>query len=267
MSQEIKRIVLARHVDGMPKRDDFRLESVPLPALRDGQFLLRVFFVSLDPGTRSRLSPGPSYTVPLELGQVVGAFNMGEVIESRHPDYGPGDVLTTAARWQDYVVSDGRGYLAKIGDIRLPYSLWIGILGVPGMTAYFGLKRVAGLRETDTVLVTSASGPVGATAGQIAKIEGCKVVGVAGGGHKCGWIVDEAGFDAAIDYRSETDLAGAIRGHCPDGIDVLFDNIGNEMVDRVLPMMVSVRSGRGMGPVKRISHVEARPHKVLSFCW
>jgi NADPH-dependent curcumin reductase CurA len=134
-------------------------------------------------------------------------------------------------------VSDGRGFIQKITDRRVPLGCWIGILGVPGLTAWFGMHRVAQAKEGETLLVTSAAGPVGATAGQIGKKLGMRVVGVAGGPKKCAWLKDEAGFDAVIDYKAEPDLTAAIKAACPEGVDVLFDNVGNEMVDRILPLM------------------------------
>jgi NADPH-dependent curcumin reductase CurA len=233
-----RRIVLARPIDGAPDMAHFRLEEAPLPALAEGQFLIRTLLVSVDPGTRSRLSAGASYAAPLEVGQVIDGFAVGEVVESRHPKWAVGDRLACASGWADYLVTDGRGFFGKITDDRVPLSVWIGVLGVPGMTAYFGLKRVAHLQPGEQVLITSAAGPVGATAGQLAKAWGAgRVVGVAGEAAKGQWLKDNAGFDATIAYRGLTDWASALGQACPNGVDVLFDNVGNAMIDRVLPFM------------------------------
>jgi len=232
----MKRIVLARHIVGAPGPDDFRLEELPIPALEEGQLLIANRFISCDPGTRSRLSPGASYAPPLKPGQLVDGFAVGEVVESRHPRFAAGE-LVMGTGWATHMVSNGRGYLAKVPDLGVPLSLWNGILGVPGMTAWFGLKRVAKLKAGERVLVTSAAGPVGGTAGQLAKIWGAgHVVGIAGGAEKCRWLVEDCGFDAALDYKAadfEAQFAAASAG----GWDVLFDNVGNASVDRALPVM------------------------------
>jgi NADPH-dependent curcumin reductase CurA len=233
---EMKRIVLVRHIDGAPSPDDFRVETLPIPPLAEGQFLAKNHFVSCDPGTRSRLSPGASYAPPLAPGAPVDGFCVGEVIESRNERFSVGDHVALSG-WATHVVSNGRGYCVKLPDLGVPESLWIGLLGVPGMTAWFGLKRVAALKAGDRVLVTSAAGPVGATAGQLAKLWGAsEVVGIAGGAEKCAWLTDVAGFDRAIDYKSpgfEAEFAEVSAG----GWDVLFDNVGNAMIDRALPVM------------------------------
>lgn len=233
---EMKRIVLARHIAGMPSPDDFRLETLPIPALEDGQLLIANRFISCDPGTRSRLSPGASYAPPLKPGQLVDGFAVGEVIESRHPRFAAGD-LVMGTGWATHMVSNGRGYLAKVPDLGVPLSLWNGILGVPGMTAWFGLKRVAQLQAGERVLVTSAAGPVGATAGQLAKIWGASaVVGIAGGADKCRWLTEHCGFDAALDYKA-ADFDARFAEVSAEGWDVLFDNVGNASIDRALPVM------------------------------
>lgn len=233
---EMKRIVLVRHIDGAPSPDDFRVETLPIPELAEGQFLAKNHFVSCDPGTRSRLSPGASYAPPLAPGAPVDGFCVGEVIESRNERFAVGDHVNLSG-WATHVVSNGRGYCVKLPDLSVPESLWIGLLGVPGMTAWFGLKRVAALKAGDRVLVTSAAGPVGATAGQLAKLWGAsEVVGIAGGAEKCAWLTDVAGFDRAIDYKSpgfEAEFAEVSAA----GWDVLFDNVGNAMIDRALPVM------------------------------
>ncbi len=235
-TRQMERIVLARHIVGAPSPDDFRVETLPIPELADGQLLIANRFISCDPGTRSRLSPGASYAPPLQPGQMVDGFAVGEVLESRHPRFVAGD-LVMGTGWATHMVSNGRGYLSKVPDLDVPLSLWNGILGVPGMTAWFGLKRVAQLQAGERVLVTSAAGPVGATAGQLAKIWGASnVVGIAGGAEKCCWLTEECGFDAALDYKA-ADFDAQFAEASKDGWDVLFDNVGNASVDRTLPVM------------------------------
>ncbi|MDO9487264.1 MAG: NADP-dependent oxidoreductase [Sphingomonadaceae bacterium] len=234
----LTRVVLAQHITGAPTPADFRLESVAIPPLADHQFLVANEFVSADPGTRSRLSPGASYAPPLQPGATIDGFSVGRVVESRNDKYPVGTRLTLGAGgWATHSISNGRGYVAALPELGVPATAWLGALGVPGMTAYFGLKRVAEMRAGANVLVTSAAGPVGATAGQLAKHWGAaKVVGLAGGEAGRQWLTDEAGFDAAIDYRA-ADLDAQLAAAFPEGIDILFDNVGNAMIDRVLPMM------------------------------
>ena len=232
-----RRWVLARHIEGAPSPEDFRLEEQPLGELAEGRFLSRVILSSVDPGTRSRLSGGDSYAGAMKIGEGMDGFCVAEVIESNNPNYAIGDLIAAGGGWREHFVSDGRGFIQKITDRRVPLGCWIGILGVPGLTAWFGMNRVGQAKAGETLLVTSAAGPVGATAGQIGKKLGLRVVGIAGGPKKCAWLKDEAGFDAVIDYKAETDLTAAIKAACPEGVDILFDNVGNEMVDRVLPLM------------------------------
>ncbi len=233
---EMERIVLVRHIEGVPTPADFRIETLPIPELAEGHFLAKNRFVSCDPGTRSRLSPGASYAPPLAPGAPVDGFCVGEVIASRNERFAVGETVALSG-WASHVVSNGRGYCVKIPDLGVPLSLWIGLLGVPGMTSWFGLKRVAALKAGDRVLVTSAAGPVGATAGQLARLWGAsEVVGIAGGAEKCAWLTDVAGFDRAIDYKS-ADFEEVFAEVSGAGWDVLFDNVGNAMIDRALPHM------------------------------
>lgn len=235
----MKRIILKSYCEGLPELENFALEEVPTPAPEDGQFLVRHIWASVDPGTRSRLSGRDSYTGAQPLGEAMGGFNVGIVEASQHDDYPVGTKVTCAGGWATHSIQNGRGFISKIpGGMDLPLSYWIGVLGVPGLTGWFGLKRVGEFKEGDRVLVTSAAGPVGATAGQLAKAGGAaQVVGIAGADEKCRWLVEEAGFDAAINYKNVPDLDAAISEHFPKGIDLLFDNVGNTMVDRCLPKM------------------------------
>jgi NADPH-dependent curcumin reductase CurA len=236
-ARKLRRYTLARPIKGVPTAKDFKLVEQALPPVKQGQFLARTIFLSCDPGTRSRLSAGASYAPPLKPGDTIDGFGVAQVIESRHDNYREGDLIACGSGWADHVLSEGRGYLQKITEKRVPLSLWIGVLGVPGMTAYFGLKRVAEIDDGETILITSAAGPVGATAGQLAKRKGCTVIGVAGGTAKCQWLIDQCGFDHAIDYKAINDIGPAIAKLAPNGIDVLFDNVGASMIDTVLPMM------------------------------
>jgi NADPH-dependent curcumin reductase CurA len=235
--QTFQRWVLQRHVTGEPVPEDFALETLPLPAAEEGQFVARVVLGSVDPGMRSRLSAGDSYAAAMKLGEPVDGFCIAEVTESRHPGFAVGDLVAGGGGWRTHLISDGRGFLQKITDRRVPLGAWIGVLGVPGLTAWFGLKRVGQAKAGETLLVTSAAGAVGATAGQIGKIMGLRVVGIAGGAEKCAWLKDEAGFDEVIDYKAVADLDAAIAQACPKGVDILFDNVGNAMINRVLPQM------------------------------
>lgn len=237
MAKQMKRVVLARHIEGQPTEADFRLEEAPLPDVPEGRFLVANSFVSADPGTRSRLSPGASYAPPLKPGDVVDGFCVGRVIESRNARFPVGTLVTHGGGWATHALLGGRGYCSPLPDIGVPESAWIGVLGIPGMTAWFGLKRVAGIQPGETVLVTSAAGPVGATAGQLARHFGAaKVVGLAGSTDKRRWLEEDCGFDAALDYRA-ADLDAQMAAEFPDGIDILFDNVGNAMIDRMLPKM------------------------------
>ncbi len=234
----MKRIVLKRYCDGLPVPEDFALEEVPVPVPGEGEFLVHHVWASVDPGTRSRLSGRDSYTGAQALGEAMGGFNAGVVEASNHPGWPAGTRVACAGGWATHSLQSGRGFIARIPESPLPLSLWIGVLGVPGLTAWFGLKRVGRFRPGDGVLVTSAAGPVGATAGQLARLGGAgKVVGIAGSDEKCRWLTEEAGFHAAINYKTVPDLGAAIREAFPKGVDLLFDNVGNEMVDRVLPLM------------------------------
>ena len=159
------------------------------------------------------------------------------IIESRHPDFAPGEIVSLADGWAEHVIGDPRGFVRRITDRRLPLAAWLGVPGVSGMTAWFGLHRVASLKAGETVAVTSAAGAVGSAAGQLARLHGCTVIGVAGGQAKCDWMTAVAHFDAAIDYKATGDLSAAITAAAPKGVDVLFDNVGNAMIDRVIPLM------------------------------
>jgi NADPH-dependent curcumin reductase len=231
-----RRFVLASRPNGMPRRENFRLEEAPVPTPGRGQILVRNKFISVDPGMRLRLSDRKTYAEPVAVGALVGFSTVGTVIASENPGFEVDDWVAGFLGWQEYGLAESKG-VHRIVDLRVPVSTAIGVLGIPGLTGYFGLLDLGQPKAGETVLVTSAAGPVGSTAGQIAAIKGCRVVGVAGGKAKCRWLAEELGFAAAIDYRAETDLSQAIVAACPNGVDILFDNIGNAMVDRLLPLM------------------------------
>lgn len=237
MADVCKQVVLARHIQGVPTAADFRLEDMALPDVGEKQFLIANRYLSADPGTRSRLSPGPSYAPPLQPGDVIDGFAVGRVVDSRNDRFPVGTLVTHGGGWATHTLSSGRGYCLALPDLGVPEQAWIGVLGIPGLTAWFGLKRVASIQPGDAVLVTSAAGPVGATAGQLARHFGAKqVVGLAGSAEKRRWLVEACGFDAALDYRA-ADLDAQVRAAFPQGIDILFDNVGNAMIDRMLPLM------------------------------
>ncbi|MEO0754080.1 MAG: NADP-dependent oxidoreductase [Pseudomonadota bacterium] len=235
----MRQVVLKQYCDGAPKLDDFELVRGPLLDPRDGQFRVRHIWASVDPGTRSRLSGGDSYAAALPLGKSIDGFNVGVVEASQNEAYPVGTKVFCAGGWRTHSIQTGKGFIGKVPDVPgIPLSLWIGVLGVPGLTAWFGLKRVGEMASGKRVLVTSAAGPVGATAGQLARAWGAEqVIGIAGSDRKCAWVKETAGFDACLNYKSEADLGAAIDAAMPDGIDLLFDNVGNSMVELCLPRM------------------------------
>jgi NADPH-dependent curcumin reductase len=230
-----RKIVLASRPEGAPQPSNFRLEQSPAPEPRDGQVLLRTLWLSLDPYMRGRMSAARSYAKPVEVGEPMVGGTVNEVVASKHPDFKPGDIVLGYAGWQDYAVSDGTG-LRKLDPGRAPVSTALGVLGMPGMTAYTGLLTIGQPKPGETVVVAAATGPVGSTVGQIAKIKGCRAVGVAGGKDKCHYLIDELGFDAAVDHRSKN-FADELRQACPKGIDVYFENVGGAVWDAVSPLL------------------------------
>lgn len=223
---------LAARPVGLPKFSDWKIGDEPVPTPRDGEFLARVEYVSVDPAMRTWMNAGRSYVPPVEIGDVMRAGAIGRVIESRHPDYATGSQVFGTFGVQRYAVSDGRDVTPV--DTRLaPAPVHLGALGISGLTAYFGVLDVGRPQPDQTVVVSGAAGSVGSIAGQIARIKGCRAVGIAGGEDKCRWLVEELGFDAAIDYKAG-DLRGQLRTHAPDGIDVFFDNVGGATLEAAL---------------------------------
>jgi hypothetical protein len=223
---------LASRPQGMVAREDFDYVEEAVPVLQDGQVLVKIAYVSLDPAMRGWMNEGRSYVPPVQIGEVMRAATAGRVAESKSEKLAVGDEVSGWLGVQEYAVCDA-GAVFKVSTEAVPLSNYVGALGMPGMTAYFGLLDVGAPKEGETVLVSGAAGAVGSLVGQIAKLKGCRVVGIAGGPQKCAWIVDELGFDAAIDYKSE-DVNVALREHCPEGVDVYFDNVGGDILDAAL---------------------------------
>jgi NADPH-dependent curcumin reductase CurA len=225
--------ILNARPEGKLTGKEFRWNEAPVPKPSDGQVLVRTLWLSVDPAQRIWIERD-SYKPAVPLGEVMQSFAVGQVLESRHPDFRPGDLVGGDFSWQDYVVTDGKGFggLRKIAP-GTPPNLALGLFGVNGLTAYFGMTEIGRVRSGDTAVVSGAAGATGSVAGQIARIKGCRVIGTAGRKEKCEWLVDEAHFDAAIDYRTE-DVGARLSELCPNGIDVFFDNVGGEVLNEVL---------------------------------
>ncbi|MGQ4387124.1 NADP-dependent oxidoreductase [Streptomyces sp. SAS_270] len=232
MTTANRQVRLAARPVGEPRPTDWEHVEEPVGEPGDGEFLVRVRYLSIDPAMRGWMNAGRSYIRPVEIGEVMRAGAVGEVIASRHPGFEVGDQVSGTFGVQEYCVSDGRG-VTKVDPERAPLPTYLGTLGMSGMTAYFGLIDIGRPEPGQTVVVSGAAGAVGSIVGQIAKILGCRVIGIAGGERKCRMVVEEFGFDAAIDYRSQ-DIRKALREHAPDGVDVYFDNVGGDVLDAVL---------------------------------
>ncbi|HTV97516.1 MAG TPA: NADP-dependent oxidoreductase [Steroidobacteraceae bacterium] len=230
-----RRIVLASRPQGAVDLGCFRLESVALPPPREGEVLLRTLWLSLDPYMRGRMSDAPSYAPPVALGAVMTAQTVALVQSSRHASWREGDLVLAGSGWQEYELSDGKG-LVKLAPAMERPSYALGVLGMPGFTGYVGLLDIGRPRPAETIVVAAATGAVGSVVGQIGKIKGCRVVGVAGGPEKCAWAVRELGFDACIDHHRAS-LAEELAAACPQGIDVYFENVGGKVFRAVLPRL------------------------------
>jgi NADPH-dependent curcumin reductase len=235
VTEQNLQIVLASRPVGRPSPDNFQFVQAPVPSPGDGQVLLKIRYLSLDPYMRGRMSAAKSYAAAVEIGQVMEGGTVAEVLESRHPDYAAGDVVLSYSGWQSYALSDGTD-LRRLDPQQAPVTTALGVLGMPGFTAYAGLLTLGQPKAGETVVVAAASGPVGATVGQIAHIKGARAVGIAGGPEKCALVRDVFGFDVALDHRSPT-FAEDLREACPDGIDVYFENVGGKVWDAVFPLL------------------------------
>jgi len=228
-----KQLKFVKRPEGEADESTWSLETNPIPEITDGQVLIKQHYISLDPAMRGWMNDAKSYIEPMAIGSVMRAGSVGEVIEAKnHPKFKVGDVLSGYGGVQQYDATDGKGYY-PVDPKLAPLPTYIGTLGMPGMTAYFGILEVGKIKEGDVVVVSGAAGAVGSVVGQIAKIKGCTVVGIAGGADKCRYLTEELGFDGAIDYKNE-DVRARLKEACPKGVDVYFDNVGGEILDIVL---------------------------------
>jgi NADPH-dependent curcumin reductase CurA len=227
-----RQIRLKSRPPGMPSADNFETVDAPMPVLGDGDVLRRTTYLSLDPYMRGRMREGPSYAAAVNLDDVMCGHTVSEVVESRNSGFKPGDLVTGYDGWQQYAASNGKD-LRKLDPTAVPISTAIGVLGMPGATAYVGLLDIGQPQPGETVLVSAASGAVGSIVGQLAMIKGCRAVGIAGSPGKCRYVVDELGFDACINYKTD-DLVPALRAACPQGADVYFENVGGQVLAAVL---------------------------------
>ena len=227
--------LLAKRPHGMVGRENFEYVETPVPSPGDGEVLVRNLYLSFDPTQRGWMQDGPGYIPPVQIGEPMRAGTVSQVVESKHPDYAVGDLVQTAGGWQDYAVESPT--TSMMGLTKLPEgldpTLPLSVLGITGLTAYWGLLDLGKPKEGETVLVSGAAGATGSVAGQIARIKGCRVVGIAGGPDKCRWLKEEARFDDVIDYKNE-DVRERIPATCPDGIDIFFDNVGGEILEAAL---------------------------------
>jgi NADPH-dependent curcumin reductase CurA len=242
MATTNRQIHLVSRPEGEATTANFRLVEGPLPELREGQVLVRNHYLSLDPYMRGRMNDAKSYAEPQKLNTVMGGGTVGEVVESRNPAYKPGDKVVGMGGWQEHAVVDANtpGALRKVDTSRIPLQAYLGAVGMPGVTAWYGLVKIIEAKAGKTIVVSAASGAVGGVVGQLAKARGCRAVGFAGGAEKCRYVVEELGFDACIDYRAHADpksLYGALKEATPDGVDGCFENVGGAVLDATLARM------------------------------
>jgi len=230
---ENTRVVLASRPKGWVTEDNFRIERLPVAPPREGEVLVKNLWLSLDPYMRGRMSDAKSYVKGVDIGEVMVGQTVGEVLESKNTGFKPGDKVLTQLGWQLFGVAKD---VVKLKDLQVPLSYYLGILGMPGMTAYFGLKEIGQPKAGETLVVSAASGAVGSVVGQLARLAGCRVVGIAGGPEKCGYVVKELGFDACVDYKAGR-LYEDLKAACPKGVDVSFENVGGEILDTLLRLM------------------------------
>jgi NADPH-dependent curcumin reductase len=236
-----RQILLVSRPTGEPTRDNFKLIETPVSDLKDGEVLVRHTYLSLDPYMRGRMSDAKSYAPPQPLNQVMIGGTAGEVVSSRHPEFKAGDHVVGMGGWQEYSVSDGStGAIRKVDTSRIPLACYLGAVGMPGVTAWYGLNKICEAKAGQTITVSAASGAVGSVVGQLAKAKGCRAIGFAGGGEKSRYVTDELGFDACIDYKAHADpksLYAALKEAAPDGVDGHFENVGGPILDAVMLRM------------------------------
>ena len=235
MSEKNLQVLLASRPTGLVEESNFRIAEAAVPEPKAGEVLVRNEWLSLDPYMRGRMSDAKSYAKPVEIGEVMTGGTAGRITASNHPDFKVGDHVVGPLGWQRYAISDGK-MLNKVDASRIPLSAYLGVVGMPGVTAWVGLLDLCAPNAGETVVVTAASGAVGSVVGQLAKIHGCRAVGIAGGAEKCRYVVDELGFDACIDYKAGN-LKAEIKTAAPDGIDCLFENVGGAIFDTLLTRM------------------------------
>ena len=252
-----RQIQLAARPQGAPKDSDFKLADVPVPDPGDGQVLCRTIYLSLDPYMRGRMSGAKSYAKPVEIGQVMEGGTVSQVVTSNLSGFQPGDIVFGYMGWQDYALSDGKG-LRKVDPALAPISTALGVLGMPGMTAYTGLLNIGQPKEGETLVVAAASGAVGSVVGQIAKIKGCRAVGVAGSAEKCRFVVEELGFDACLNHR-DADFAEQLKQACPDAIDIYFENVAGKVLEAVVPLLNSFARVPVCGLIAQYNATELPP--------
>ncbi len=253
-----RQILLAAHPVGMVEEHDFELVEAPVPSAGDGEALLRTLYLSLDPAIRGWMTGEDTYVPGIKIGDVMRAGALAEVVESRSPELNPGDLVLGMLTWSDYTVVRPGVDIVRPIPRQEPITAFLSVYGVTGLTAYFGVLDVARPVAGETFVVSGAAGAVGSVAGQIAKIQGCRVVGVAGGPAKCAWVTDGLGFDACIDYKGE-DVEARLHDTCPDGIDVYFDNVGGDILDAVLGQINERARIALCGAISRYNDVELAP--------
>jgi NADPH-dependent curcumin reductase CurA len=234
LPKQNRQVRLKARPEGIPQAQHFEIASAPVPEVGEGHFLVRNLYLSVDPAMRGWVSAVANYSKPVEIGEVMRSRDVGEVVASRHPQHRVGDRVVGWFGWQEFALSDGKGVIRRVEEEDLPLSAALGVLGMNGITAYFGLLDVGQPKAGETVVVSTAAGAVGSAVGQIAKLRGCRTVGIAGGPEKVRLCREEFGYDAAIDYKAERDLDAALARACPQGIDVYFDNTSGRISDAVL---------------------------------